>query len=171
MPTASSELRTQLRGLQDFVRRAAALAGAMVEATWYREDDHFAFMAVAFLSRQRGHAESLLLLDDHCDTQLVARSMVEGMCQLLWAQHDPARALRLRLFAVVVDWRTMCEREADGEAVPESTRSSIEARLAQDGKQFLKSPSEEMKTGKESLASDPYVRDWTGWKIRDIFQE
>jgi hypothetical protein len=174
MPTdTSTALEMQLRGLQDFVRRGAALAGSLVDATRYREDDHFAFMAVVFLSAQRGHAEALLLLDEHCDTQLIARSMVEGMCQLFWAYHDrPARALRWRQFSVVVDWRLMREMEADGRAIPESTRSLIEARVARDGEQFLKSPANGTKARKGSVASDPYVRDWTGLiSIRTIFQE
>ena len=164
--------KAQLRGLQDFVRRAAALAGEMVDATQYREDDHFAFMAAAFLSRQIGHAGALLLLNEHCDTQLIARSMAEGMCQLFWAHHDrPARALRWRLFSLVVDWRLMREMEADGKTIPAGTRSSIEARLAQDGAQFLKPRAEERKARKQSLAADPYWKEWTGKSVRTIFRE
>ena len=51
-----------------------------------------------------------------------------------WAYHDrPARALRWRLFSVVVDWRLMREMEADGRAIPESKRSLVESRVARDG--------------------------------------
>jgi hypothetical protein len=71
MKTARAR-RAGLLRLQHFVGEATAMARHVIGATDYRHDDHFAFMAGAFVSKQIGHAEALLLLDDHRDTQLIA---------------------------------------------------------------------------------------------------
>ena len=57
----------------------------------------FALLLVAFVWKQEDHAEAILSLGRHRDTQLVARSMIEGLCQLKWAAKDPdERANRWR---------------------------------------------------------------------------
>src|SRR5262245_48321743 len=73
--------------------------------------NHLAFMALAFAGKQVVHARSILTLQGSMDTTLVARSMFEGLSQLLWAAQLPEdRPQRWRAFAFVRDWRQMRER-------------------------------------------------------------
>lgn len=139
-------LRDALQELVDLV------AGVLTTGGTAPHDDHMGFMAYVYLSKQLDHAIGILRLDDHPDTQLIARSMLEGRCQLLWAYADAEqRALMWREFVVIVDWRTLQAQDAKGEAVDAATRATVMRRAAESGEQFRK-PS--------STARDPYRREW-----------
>lgn len=54
----------------------------------YEESDHFGFMCLMYLAKQKEHASSVLcLMDDghYRDAGLIARSMCEGLAQIKWA--------------------------------------------------------------------------------------
>lgn len=64
--------------LRDRLEELVALIRiAMTEGGTAPADDHMAFMAYVFLSKQLDHAIGILQLDSHPDTQLIARSMLE----------------------------------------------------------------------------------------------
>lgn len=74
-----------------------AVAQAVTGEVRFQDDDALAFMAVCFLSKQVGHAQSVLLLGESTDVVLIVRAMLEGACQLRWAALEPAlRAQRWR---------------------------------------------------------------------------
>ena len=69
-------------------------------------EDHLAFMALTFLAKQVEHLQSIRKLGLSLDTGLIARSMIDGLIQLRWAQtHD--KALHWRTFLCIADYRLL----------------------------------------------------------------
>lgn len=106
-------------------------------------------------SDSRKPVRSVLQLDQSLDSILIARSMLEGLSQLLWAAQAPEeRPLRWRTFSFVLDWRLMRKRMAAGEAVTEDQRATIENGLKEHGRYFLTStrdPRESSRSGTTSV--------------------
>lgn len=136
----------------------------------FAEDDHFAFMGLFFHAKQLEHAAGVLLLGQHPDSSLVARSMMEGMWQLKWASQDrQARAHRWRAFAIIYDWRVLREKLAAGS--PEVTverRQRIEGRLPEVHEQFLSPRARRNRDKAMPLPTDPYQTTWSGLRVREL---
>lgn len=162
----------KLRNTQTALSKGISIATAMLGIIRHQVDDHFAFMAATFFAKQIGHAEAMLLLNDHQDTQLIARSMLEGMCYLFWAYRDnPARALRWRQYSYVLDWRYLRSLDAAGIPVEAERRTAVEAAIAAHGGAFHSDKARKcIKQGKP-LPLDPYEFDWAGQTIRSVFLE
>src|SRR5574337_145776 len=158
--------------LRQWVDRSLALAQEMTNNVRHSENDHLAFMAVCFLVKQIDHARSILALIPSRDVILIARSMIEGLCQLLWAGRDPdALPFRWRAFAWVHDWRVIQAKIAAGELVDPEWRAAIEGALRKYGDQFLTTKAREARDKGASPPPDPYYKDWrTGRQIRQIFE-
>ncbi len=134
--------------------------------------DHFAFMAVSFLSKQIDHMESILKLIPRRDVALIARAMVEGLCQLLWVTHDPdVRALQWRAFGYVLDWRAMQAQIAAGRLVDQMEHEEIEAGLRQYKHLFLTSKAVKALTKGVPTPRDPYHPYWHGQNVRSLCEE
>lgn len=141
---------------RDQARMILALADECSRGVSVREDDDFGFMAMQFVYKQIQHAESLLALEPRRDAGLIARTMIDGLYQLLWASHDPeARAQRWRSFSVIHDWRLIQGRLREGIFVEKSVIGSNAESLNIYGHLHLLK-----KTKSES--SDPYHRKWQG---------
>lgn len=146
--------------------RGARLALKVVHSVRYSEDDHLAFMILAYLSKLIEQARSVRILvrkGAARDAELVARSMMEGMATLLWAAQEPAtRPFQWRGFAYVVDFRLMEKRKASGETVaPEDENRTLA---------FLSTHAATFEDPQKSGRPDPYYRDWRrGVTIREIF--
>ena len=156
-------LRRRLNGLVTFARET-------IDNIRYSEEDHLAFMALCFLGKQIDHANSILALIPSRDAILIARSMIEGLCQLLWAAKDPrVLPLKWRAFAYVQDWRTLQSKLEAGEPVDPETRAGIESAVRQFGGQFLKGrPGSSWDSG-APIRTDPFHKDWkAGRQIRQI---
>lgn len=121
-----------------------------------REDDDFGFMVMQFLYKQMQHAEALLILEPRRDAGLIARTMIDGLYQLLWTVHDrDARARRWRSFSIIHDWRLIQGRRREGIPVEDVVIKQNELALSTFGDLHrLKKP----KPG----SSDPYHRKWSG---------
>jgi hypothetical protein len=134
------------------------------------EDDHLGFMALCFLFKQVDHARSALLLIPSRDAVLVARSMIEGLVQLLWAEDQPSvLPLKWRAFSCIHDWRVLREKVRKGEAVDTEKRASIEEKLREFGEQFLKKKEKAARDNGSVMSDDPYHDNWrTGYGIKDI---
>lgn len=136
----------------------------------FADEDHFAFMALVFHAKQVEHAEAVLLLGDHPDASLIARSMMEGMWQLKWAAQDAKeRALRWRMFSVIYDWRVLQQKIAAGS--PELTvarQRKIEGRLPDAHEQFLTRRARDRRDKGLPLPADPYQATWSGMAARDL---
>lgn len=121
-----------LRSLDSTVQAATR------EVSFNAATDHFAFMVLTFLSKQRLHAESIVLLQPSRDVILISRSMMEGLCLLLWTEADPSvRALRWRSFAYISDLRQLEENDRKGVETPPDRRKQIIAAVEQFGEPFL----------------------------------
>ena len=167
----SGYAQQDLPGLRQWVNRLLDVSGRVVENAPYSEHDHFGFMALCFLSKQVGHTRSILSLGEARDVELLARSMLEGLCQLLWAANDPhTRALRWRAFAWIHDWRTMQAQSAAGEPVDEARRGAIKEAVRQYGDQFLTRKARAARQRGDPEPDDPYCSNWTGHTVRQIFE-
>jgi hypothetical protein len=130
--------------------------------------DHFAFMGVFFLAKQREHAVGIWKLEDHPDAALIARSMMEGRWQMRWASEDPNnRGERWRDFSILYDWRVLRDKLGAGvEVEPERIRR-VESRLPEvEG--FLSPRAREARARGGPMPDDPYLRTWTGKSVRDL---
>ena len=141
--------------LKPYLREAIEIANRCTANIVTSEEDDFAFMAVNFLNKQVDHAESLLMLIPRRDCCLIARSMFDGLCQLLWAFQNPVeRGKQWRAFSIVCDWRTMQDRMNEGYKIDEIDRRRIEAGLKVFGKIF------EKKSSTSAPPTDPYHKNW-----------
>lgn len=95
------------------------------------------------------------------DVILIVSSMIEGMCQLLWAAEAPeTRPFQWRAFAYVHDWRVMQEQVAQGETVSPERRKDIESKLQEYGNQYLKNQARNAFNRGDSLLDKPYYANW-----------
>ena len=121
-----------------------------------RDDDDFGFMIVQFLYKQMQHAESLLTIVPRRDAGLIARTMIDGLLQLLWITHDPEdRARRWRSFAIIHDWRLIQGRLTAGIPVTDTeiTRNAEALKLFGHSHRLRK---------QKPNSSDPFHRKWYG---------
>jgi hypothetical protein len=107
--------------LQGQVREVFALADQASRGIQIREDDDFGFMTIQFLYKQMQHTESVLSLIPRRDAGLIARTMIDGLYQFLWASREPGeRAKRWRSFSIIYDWRMIQRQLREGIAVDEA---------------------------------------------------
>jgi hypothetical protein len=108
MPTETLFVRDprEVPFLHDQVKKALALAGEASQSISIEENDDFGFMTVQFLYKQMQHGESVLFLVPRRDAGLIARTMIDGLYQLLWASQAPEERAKLwRSFSIIHDWR------------------------------------------------------------------
>jgi hypothetical protein len=142
--------------LNDQVRKVLALADKSARGIPLAEEDDFGFMTAQFLYKQMQHAQSVLDLIPRRDAGLVARTMIEGLYQLLWtSQAAEERAKRWRSFAIVHDWRLIQGRLKEGIPVPEAEVRRNAAGLKEFGDLHrIKKP--------KPNSLDPYHQKWRG---------
>jgi hypothetical protein len=141
--------------LNDQVQRVLALADKSARGVPLKEEDDFGFMTAQFLYKQMQHAQSVLDLVPRRDAGLIARTMIEGLYQLLWtSQAAEERAKRWRSFSLIEDWRRIQYQMREGIPVPEA-----EIRRNADG---LKEFGSLHQIGPNSNSLDPYHRYWRG---------
>jgi hypothetical protein len=127
-------------------------------------------MALNFAAKQSEHGRSVLILNDQMDAVLIARSMFEGLSQLLWASQAPdERPVRWRSFAFIRDWRTMREQEAAGIAIDPHRRAYIEDGVSQYGNAFLTPKAKQAIGQGDPLPRDPYMKNWYREREKDVF--
>ena len=79
------------------------------------DHDHFGFMCLTYLSKQNDHMSSILALSPIRDVMMIARSMIEGVAQLLWAKLDPdVQPGKWMAFSVVHNWKLMRHKLSRG---------------------------------------------------------
>src|SRR5258708_17187554 len=147
--------------VNDQVQKVVALADKSARGVSLKEEDDFGFMTAQFLYKQMQHAQSVLDLVPRRDAGLVARTMIDGLYQLLWtSQEAEERARRWRSFAIIHDWRLIQGRLRVGFPVPEAEVSRNAAGLKEFGNLHrIKNPN----------STDPYHRNWRGGvKLSDM---
>lgn len=132
----------------------------------FDDADHFAFMLLAFLAKQKEHARSVacLTLAGHGrDAGLVVRSMLEGLTQLKWAAQDlEARPFRWRAFTYICDWRKINEILQEGGSVSPDVISKTHDAIAQFGERFWTKQARQCHEAGKPLPKDPYNKSWLG---------
>ncbi len=158
---ASEDLaRRRLPGLR---RNLAALtdlsARVFASAVNIRRRSHLRFMLASFAVKQIEHSRSILKLDQSIDTVLVARSMLEGLCHLLWALKLPRRRpLMWRTFVFVLDWRLLRQHQSEGKTVDRALQRHTRLGLHRYGRWFLSKEAREALARGRRLPKDPYAR-------------
>lgn len=172
MDKLEQKAQQDLPGLRRWVNDLLALTDEIMQRVPYSEEDHFGFMALCFIGKQVDHTKSILMLDENPDVALIARSMIEGLCQLLWTAKDSyARGLQWRAYIYIQDWRVMRKKIAAGEYVDKETQARTEKGVRLYGDQFLRSEARKKRTKGEPLPKDPYRKGWTGHQVRQICEE
>lgn len=142
--------------LRDQVTKALVLADDASRSVTIQENDDFGFMATQFLYKQMQHAESVLCLVPRRDAGLIARTMIDGLYQLLWAfQAHEERAKLWRSFSIIHDWRLIQGRLREGIPVDKKDIRRNEAGIKELGALHrLKKP--------KANSTDPYTKRWHG---------
>lgn len=162
--------------LDSFAERLLQLVRQTMDSQLHHdENDHLAFMALCFVSKQAEHLQSaraLVHAGSGRDAALIARSMIEGLSLLLWAAQDPStRALDWRRYGWIEDWRLMREKDQSRETVVESARAAILDALKQFGHRFLTRKAVQAQKQGRPLPADPYREAWHGRSVRSIFEQ
>lgn len=153
----------ELPFLHDQVKKVLTFADSASRNLRIREDDDLGFMAIQFLYKQMQHAESIFVLIPRRDAGLIARTMIDGLYQLLWTVQSPTERSQLwRSYSVIHDWRLIEGRRREGIPVDPVEVRTTEAQLKVFG------PLHQLKKSKPS-SSDPYYRTWHGGvKLADM---
>jgi len=108
------------------------------DKTRYRLDDtdHLGFMSLCFLSKQNDHMSAILRLLPHPDIQLISRTMIEGVVQLLWCFKEPDQAFKWRGYAWINDWRVARDMINNGRDVDHEHAGRIEKFVIDNGDIF-----------------------------------
>lgn len=134
------------------------------------------FMAACFVSREVDHLQAvtkLVQLGLHSEALILARSMLEGMVQLLWAAQRPdERPSRWHKFVFVEDWRLTRRRDPPLSPREEEERALLEDRVGLEGGAFLTRKAQRAIEAGQPLPPDPYQPSWHGgMKIKALFEE
>lgn len=172
MTTPERAPGAEIPRLRDYLSKLVGLAERTFARTLpFDSSNHLAFMALAFAGKQVVHARSILTLRGSMDTSLIARSMFEGLSQLLWAVQSPSdRPEKWRAFAFVRDWRQLRRDLAQGLVVPEDTKKHIERGIQQFGDSFLSPKARKARAAGQPLPDDPYSLNWYGEKEKEVFK-
>lgn len=136
------------------------------------KSDSMAFMALCFTSSQHDRLKTVKLLVDaklQMDAGQIARSMLEGMAYLLWANEKPSeRAILWREYAYVQDFKTMQKREKWKEVYDPDMKKNIEDKVKLTGDTYYSSYTrKDLREGKP-LPPDPYGNAWYVSEINNI---
>lgn len=162
-----------LRILRTKAADVLSLAVSLQEGTVSgRKEPDFAYMSFLFLKKQTEHMRGVLALADaglYRDCGLIARSMLEGRAQLLWAGQEPDNRPRQWMeFWPVSDWRKMKKLKKAGRSVPSSTEARIEKARGALGDKYLKPTGVERRKNGQCLRSKDYWENWTGKSYSEV---
>ena len=159
-------LRQNLMDLMDLSSKALASPIRIPRGS------HLRFMLASFAAKQLEHGSSLLKLESSIDTVLIARSMLEGLAQLLWAMKQPRRRpLMWRAFTFVLDLRLLDQYSSQGLTVDPETKRHIDQGIRRYGNLFLTEKAKSAVLMEMPPPKDPFRRNWYTGSEMDIFRE
>ena len=160
--------------LRQFVKELIAVVEELLSRPIrYKPDDHLAFMALGFTCAQLEHLKAICTLVDaghHKDAALIARTMIEGLCGLLWAAQKPeSRPLLWRRFSIIDDFRIV--DPAVWKANPRAAQE-LEEKLKRYGPDFYTKKAKQAEKQGKPLPKDPYWRRWSeDHPVKDLCDE
>ncbi|MCX6677239.1 MAG: DUF5677 domain-containing protein [Methanothrix sp.] len=158
-----------------FVDELLEISDDMTQQAKFDGNDHLALMSLCFVSKQIEHLRSIRILVDvkqYRDAGLIARSMIEGLCILLWAAHKPQiRPLHWKAYAWVEDYKLMLKKEKAGEEVDPAYKSRIIEQLGTYGSEFLTPKAKKKQENHLPLPRDPYRNRWIYQNVYEICKE
>ena len=164
--------------LRFHLREVAKLLDKKLSSRPINEADHLAFIVHIIAVRQINHARSVAKLGKSHDTDLIARTMMEGMANALWvirSDEKANRAERYRAFALVEDLRLAHEKLAEDASDKEALAMQREclARLHGEGwhEVFLSDKARKKIAAGKRPPTDPYALNCRGLNVRDTFLE
>jgi hypothetical protein len=141
----------------------------------YDPDDPASFMIRGFASKQHDHLHSVRILVDagqDGDATIIARTMLEGVAQLVWAlRGQPGRPALWWWYAAIMDWRQLKKNEQEGLAISPEQWQGIDQLLGQHGRQYYTREAQTKVKKGRTVPADPYRWWWHDVSIREIFEE
>lgn len=90
-------------------------------------NDNFGFFLICYLYKLNQHMDSIRKLCPSPDTQLVARTMIETLIQMLWvAQNPEERSAIWRNYVFIEDWNTLQDMLNRGIPISQTVHAMIE---------------------------------------------
>ena len=173
MNTDSTKAIQDIPNLIQFVDKLVKLTDAITQQAEFDEMDHLGLMSLCFVCKQNEHLRSIRILVEsgqYRDAGLIARSMIEGLCILIWAARKPQeRPLQWKSYVWVEDYRLMQKKEKAGEKIDPATKSRITEQLSKYGAYFLKNKNNKINDLHSS--DDPYRKKWMVQNVRDVCKE
>lgn len=130
-------------------------------------------MTVSYVGKQDEHLRSIRVLihaGQHRDAFLIARTMIEGLAQVLWAhKHQPHGPDEWFWYEAVEDWRQLQINKSDGLIVDAEIVAIAQQLLDQYGSNYYTSKAVEKVNAGEPLPADPYRRKWSRMDAASIF--
>jgi hypothetical protein len=122
------------------------------------QNDDFGFFLICYMYKLDLHMNSIRKLSPSPDVQLIARSMIETLIQMLWVAHSPVqRASKWRQYIFVEDWMKLQNLLRQGKDISLEEQHSINSEYEAIKDKFLKH------------ASDKTHKNWKcGAKIHDM---
>jgi|GEM_PF-5623171 len=137
------------------------------------KSDHMAYMASLFTFSQHDRLKAVKLLVDaglYMDAGQIARSMLEGMCYLIWADKEPSkRPLLFFNYAYVHDFKTMQRMEKWGIVYNPDVKKNIEDDVKSTKDTYYSSENRKKLKKGNPLSNDPYVSRWHENEQRSIW--
>ncbi|QXO18026.1 DUF5677 domain-containing protein [Vibrio ostreae] len=92
-----------------------------------KEDNDFSFFLICYMYKLNQHMNSISKLTPSPDVQLLARTMIETLMQMLWVAHKPEeRSSMWRRFVFIDDWYKLQNLLDKGEYVSPEDRITVE---------------------------------------------
>ena len=129
-------------------------------------------MALSYLGKQLQHAHACLTIGEHIDIVLIARSMLEGCSQLLWAEADAKQRADLwRRYPWVEEWRELQDRAKRGRSLDPARRDEVAGQPDEIGHLFYTARARKASGQGISLPPDPYSKKWHGQTETQLFEQ
>src|ERR1017187_6522332 len=163
--------RRDLKDLQNNLHALTAMAERPFVVNIGR-GSHLRFMLASFAIKQSEHAKSRLKLGSSPDTMLIARTMIEGLSQMLWAAKRPRqRPLLWLTFVFVHDWRMIQEHRGKGDSIDPQVERAVRIGLLRFGHRSLTRQARDARAAGRALPTDPYMRNWYDERESEILRD
>lgn len=166
----------KLLGFAEGLSSDVAMLQQSVPLNAVSPDFSLCFMAACFVSREVDHLRgvaNLTRIGLDSEALILARSMLEGMAQLLWAAQEPEeRPSMWHRFVFVEDWRITQRREEPLSEREEEERSLLKEKVREEAADFLTRKAQNAERSGQEMPSDPYRQKWYGGEtVKELFKQ